>query len=83
MADSVWNTQIQGFWVGLTGRSSLEVAFANYRFFMSSGMAVGFLMTRFTTVNSYLAFSFVLLLIGVLCYFLTEILNPVMVSLFI
>lgn len=70
-----------GFWVGLTGRSSLEVAFANYRFWMSSGMAIGFFITRFITVKSYLAFSFVLLLIAIFCYFVTEIYNPVLVSL--
>ncbi|KAI6184083.1 putative potassium channel regulatory protein unc-93 [Aphelenchoides bicaudatus] len=81
MADSVWNTQIQGFWVGLTGRSSLEVAFANYRFWMSSGMAIGFFITRFITVKSYLAFSFVLLLIAIFCYFVTEIYNPVLTQL--
>lgn len=80
MADSVWNTQIQGFWVGLTGKTSLEVAFANYRFWMSSGMALGFFITRYTTVNSYLAVSFVLLLIGVLGYFATEMMDTILVS---
>lgn len=80
MADSVWNTQVQGFWVGLTGRASLEVAFANYRFWMSAGMAIGFFVTRFTTVNSYLVFSFVLLLVGVLGYFATEMMDTIIVS---
>ncbi|CAD5210982.1 unnamed protein product [Bursaphelenchus okinawaensis] len=77
MADSVWNTQVQGFWVGLTGRTSLEVAIANYRFWMSFGMAIGFFIARFTTVNSYLAVSFVILLIGILGYFATEMMDIV------
>ncbi|KAI6172159.1 putative potassium channel regulatory protein unc-93 [Aphelenchoides besseyi] len=78
MADSVWNTQIQGFWVGITGRSSLEVSFASYRFWTAFGLALGFFSTRFLSVNQYLAISFVLLLIGILGYFLIELYDPIM-----
>lgn len=79
----MYMSDYSGLWVGLTGRPSLEVAFANYRFWMSSGMAFGFFITRFVTVNSYLAISFVLLMIGVFCYFLIELLNPIVVRLII
>uniref|UniRef100_A0A915DCJ0 Uncharacterized protein n=1 Tax=Ditylenchus dipsaci TaxID=166011 RepID=A0A915DCJ0_9BILA len=73
MADGVWNTQLNGFWVALLGKSgSLEVAFANYRFWMSAGMAIGFFMIRFTTVDVYLLVSFIFLLVGILGYFVVE-----------
>uniref|UniRef100_A0AC34F7Q0 Uncharacterized protein n=1 Tax=Panagrolaimus sp. ES5 TaxID=591445 RepID=A0AC34F7Q0_9BILA len=72
MADGVWNTQINGFWVALVGRSSLEVAFANYRFWISLGLAIGFALIRFVTIDMYLLISFVFLLVGILGYLIIE-----------
>ncbi|KAI1727696.1 ion channel regulatory protein UNC-93 domain-containing protein [Ditylenchus destructor] len=72
MADGVWNTQLNGFWVALLGRGSLEVAFANYRFWMSSGLALGFFLMRVLSVDGYLLVAFVFLLIGILGYFIVE-----------
>uniref|UniRef100_A0A914XRV8 Uncharacterized protein n=1 Tax=Panagrolaimus superbus TaxID=310955 RepID=A0A914XRV8_9BILA len=82
MADGVWNTQINGFWVALVGRSSLEVAFANYRFWISLGLAIGFLLIRFTTIDMYLLISFVFLLVGILGYLIIELYEILAVSLF-
>lgn len=67
MADSVWNTQITGFWVALSGES-LEGAFANYRFWESTGFALGLFLIRFTSIYSFLIFSFIVLLIGFFGY---------------
>uniref|UniRef100_A0A1I7ZTL9 Potassium channel regulatory protein unc-93 n=1 Tax=Steinernema glaseri TaxID=37863 RepID=A0A1I7ZTL9_9BILA len=72
MADGVWNTQINGFWVALIGRESLEVAFSNYRFWESSGFALGLFLTRYTDISHFLVISFVVLLIGMLGYFIIE-----------
>lgn len=62
-----------GFWVALLGRESLEVAFANYRFWISLGLAIGFFLIRFTTIDQFLLISFIILLVGILCYFIIEI----------
>ena len=83
MADGVWNTQINGFWVALVGRSSLEVAFANYRFWISLGLAIGFLLIRFTTIDLYLLISFFFLLIGILGYLIIELYELLAVSLYV
>uniref|UniRef100_A0A7E4V181 Potassium channel regulatory protein unc-93 n=1 Tax=Panagrellus redivivus TaxID=6233 RepID=A0A7E4V181_PANRE len=72
MADGVWNTQINGFWVALVGRDSLEVAFANYRFWISLGLAVGFILIRFTSIDMYLLVAFFVLLVGFLGYLIIE-----------
>ncbi|KAI6242769.1 Protein unc-93-like protein A [Aphelenchoides fujianensis] len=56
--------------IGFYGGRGLEYA----------SLAIGFFITHFTTVNQYLAASFVLLLIGILCYFFTELLDPLMAS---
>lgn len=82
MADGVWNTQINGFWVALVGKHSLEVAFANYRFWISLGLAIGFLLMRFTTITLYLGIAFVVLLIGMFDYCLIELYDPLTVSKF-
>ncbi|KAH7727545.1 CRE-UNC-93 protein [Aphelenchoides avenae] len=78
MADGVWNTQVNGLWVALVGRDSLEVAFANYRFWMSSGLAIGFLLMRFTTIYQFLSISFIVLLLGFLGYFMVELYDSFM-----
>ncbi|KAL3108038.1 hypothetical protein niasHT_018200 [Heterodera trifolii] len=74
MADGVWNTQLNGFWVALLGpgRDQLEVAFANYRFWMSFGLAFGFFLIRATSIDTFLLISFAFLLMGILGYFLVE-----------
>ncbi|TMS35001.1 hypothetical protein L596_002488 [Steinernema carpocapsae] len=72
MADGVWNTQINGFWVALIGRESLEVAFSNYRFWESFGFALGLFLTRYTDISHFLMISFVILLIGMIGYFVIE-----------
>uniref|UniRef100_A0A914H1Z4 Uncharacterized protein n=1 Tax=Globodera rostochiensis TaxID=31243 RepID=A0A914H1Z4_GLORO len=74
MADGVWNTQLNGFWVALLGpgRDQLEVAFANYRFWMSFGLALGFFLIRSTSIDTFLLIAFAFLLMGILGYFLVE-----------
>ncbi|CAJ0581376.1 unnamed protein product, partial [Mesorhabditis spiculigera] len=72
MADGVWNTQINGFWVALVGRHSLDLAFASYRFWESLGIATGFLLIRFTSVEEYLLISFCFLLLGMCGYLCIE-----------
>ncbi|KHN86075.1 Putative potassium channel regulatory protein unc-93 [Toxocara canis] len=67
MADGVWNTQINGLWVVLSG-NNLEGAFANYRVWESSGFALGLFLTRFTTIAQFLIVSFTVLLIGISGY---------------
>ena len=43
MADGVWNTQINGFWVALlSDADSLEIAFGNYRLWECIGAALLF-----------------------------------------
>ncbi|CAI5441736.1 unnamed protein product [Caenorhabditis angaria] len=64
MADGVWNTQINGFWVALVGRQSLQFAFTKYRFWESLGIAIGFTLIRFVNVEMYLLITFFVLLIG-------------------
>ncbi|CAI2348019.1 unnamed protein product [Caenorhabditis sp. 36 PRJEB53466] len=64
MADGVWNTQINGFWVALVGRQSLQFAFTKYRFWESLGIAVGFALIRHVTVEVYLLITFFVLLVG-------------------
>ncbi|GMT13702.1 hypothetical protein PFISCL1PPCAC_4999, partial [Pristionchus fissidentatus] len=72
MADGVWNTQVNGIWVALVGRQSLEFAFASYRFWESLGLALGFLLYRLVTVETFLLISFALLLVGIAGYFAIE-----------
>ncbi|CAB03760.3 Putative potassium channel regulatory protein unc-93 [Caenorhabditis elegans] len=69
MADGVWNTQINGFWVALVGRQSLQFAFTKYRFWESLGIAIGFALIRHVTVEIYLLITFFMLLLG-MCGFL-------------
>ena len=64
----------------MVGRDSLEVAFANYRFWMSSGLAIGFLLMRFTTIYQFLSISFIVLLLGFLGYFMVELYDSFMVG---
>ncbi|CAL2037061.1 unnamed protein product [Caenorhabditis brenneri] len=64
MADGVWNTQINGFWVALVGRQSLQFAFTKYRFWESLGIAIGFALIRHVTVELYLLITFFVLLLG-------------------
>ncbi|CAP29326.2 Protein CBR-UNC-93 [Caenorhabditis briggsae] len=64
MADGVWNTQINGFWVALVGRQSLQFAFTKYRFWESLGIAIGFALIRHVTVEMYLLITFFVLLLG-------------------
>lgn len=68
MADGVWNTQINGFWVALVGRQSLDLAFTNYRFWESIGLAAGFAMSRLFSVEAVLLILFCLLLLGMVGY---------------
>ncbi|CAJ0607698.1 unnamed protein product [Cylicocyclus nassatus] len=68
MADAVWNTQINGYWVALVGRQSLHLAFTNYRFWESIGLALGFAMTRLFSVELILLFAFCLLILGMTGY---------------
>uniref|UniRef100_A0A914W2M1 Uncharacterized protein n=2 Tax=Plectus sambesii TaxID=2011161 RepID=A0A914W2M1_9BILA len=72
MADGVWNTQLNGFWVALVGQH-LEVAFANYRFWESFGLAVAFLLMRFTTTEIFLYILLGSLFLGMIGYFAIEI----------
>ncbi|MFH4983877.1 hypothetical protein AB6A40_010586, partial [Gnathostoma spinigerum] len=67
MADGVWNTQINGFWVALS-HGKLDAAFANYRFWESLGLCIGLLLIRTTTVNGFLVICFTMLLIGIAGY---------------
>uniref|UniRef100_A0A183EC91 MFS transporter n=1 Tax=Gongylonema pulchrum TaxID=637853 RepID=A0A183EC91_9BILA len=80
MADGVWNTQINGFWVTLSG-TSLETAFANYRFWESAGFSFGLLLTRFTIVSQFLHISLGMLLAGMLCYLSIEFYDDICVRL--
>ncbi|GMS83191.1 hypothetical protein PENTCL1PPCAC_5366, partial [Pristionchus entomophagus] len=77
MADGVWNTQVNGIWVALVGRQSLEFAFASYRFWESLGLALGFLLYRLVTVETFLLISFGLLLVGIAGYFAIELYDPI------
>ncbi|CAD6195592.1 unnamed protein product [Caenorhabditis auriculariae] len=72
MADGVWNTQINGFWVALVGRQSLQFAFTKYRFWESFGIAIGFLLLRFLNVELFLLMLFFTLLIGMCGYVAIE-----------
>ncbi|EFO25747.2 hypothetical protein LOAG_02742 [Loa loa] len=67
MADGVWNTQISGLWITLSS-SQLEVAFANYHFWESTGFGFALILIRFTTITQFLLISLGMLLIGMLCY---------------
>uniref|UniRef100_A0A915AVX9 Potassium channel regulatory protein unc-93 n=1 Tax=Parascaris univalens TaxID=6257 RepID=A0A915AVX9_PARUN len=67
MADGVWNTQINGLWVVLSG-NNLEGAFANYRVWESFGFSLGLFLTRFTTIAQFLIVLFTVLLIGISGY---------------
>uniref|UniRef100_A0A8R1TLI2 Uncharacterized protein n=1 Tax=Onchocerca volvulus TaxID=6282 RepID=A0A8R1TLI2_ONCVO len=67
MADGVWNTQISGLWIALSA-SQLETAFANYRFWESTGFAFGLILIRFTNVAQFLLISLGILLVGMFCY---------------
>lgn len=71
-----------GFWVALLGpgRDQLEVAFANYRFWMSFGLALGFLLVRATSIDNFLLVAFAFLLIGILGYFLVELFDIIAVN---
>ncbi|VDM21992.1 unnamed protein product [Wuchereria bancrofti] len=71
MADGVWNTQISGLWIALSS-SHLEAAFANYRFWESTGFGLGLILIRFTNITQFLLISLGMLLIGMLCYLSIE-----------
>ncbi|PIO60429.1 hypothetical protein TELCIR_18073 [Teladorsagia circumcincta] len=77
MADGVWNTQINGFWVALAGRQSLDLAFSNYRFWESIGLAAGFVMSRLFSVETVLLILFCLLLLGMIGYCAIELYDDV------
>ncbi|WKX96178.1 hypothetical protein Q1695_012545 [Nippostrongylus brasiliensis] len=77
MADGVWNTQINGFWVALVGRQSLDLAFTSYRFWESIGLAAGFILSRLLPVETVLLILFVLLLLGMMGYCAIEIFEDV------
>uniref|UniRef100_A0A914KTQ8 DUF1275 domain-containing protein n=1 Tax=Meloidogyne incognita TaxID=6306 RepID=A0A914KTQ8_MELIC len=83
MADGVWNTQLNGFWLAILGpgRDQLEIAFANYRFWVSFGLALGFLLIRLTTIDNFLLIAFFFLFVGILGYFLVELFDIIMVRL--
>ncbi|KAK6732642.1 hypothetical protein RB195_016793 [Necator americanus] len=68
VSDAVWNTQINGFWVALVGRQSLDLAFTSYRFWESIGLALGFVMARLLSVEIILLLSLCLLLLGMTGY---------------
>jgi len=59
---------------------SIQVAFANYRFWVSSGLALGFALMRFTSIDAYLFIAFVFLLLGILGYFVVELYDLFVVS---
>ncbi|RCN26296.1 hypothetical protein ANCCAN_27978 [Ancylostoma caninum] len=80
MADAVWNTQINGFWVALVGRQSLDLAFTSYRFWESIGLALGFVMARQLSVELILLISFCLLLLGMTGYCAIEVYDDISVS---
>uniref|UniRef100_A0A0K0DIG1 Ammonium_transp domain-containing protein n=1 Tax=Angiostrongylus cantonensis TaxID=6313 RepID=A0A0K0DIG1_ANGCA len=82
MADGVWNTQINGFWVALVGRQSLELAFSTYRFWESIGLAAGFVMARLMSVELVLLVSFCLLLLGMIGYCAIELYDEISVCSF-
>ncbi|KAK6030976.1 hypothetical protein OSTOST_02880, partial [Ostertagia ostertagi] len=77
MADGVWNTQINGFWVALAGRQSLDLAFSNYRFWESIGLAAGFAISRLFSVETVLLILFCLLLLGMIGYCAIELYDDV------
>nr|CDJ90108.1 Protein of unknown function DUF895 domain containing protein [Haemonchus contortus] len=77
MADGVWNTQINGFWVALVGRQSLDLAFTSYRFWESIGLAAGFAMSRLCSVETVLLILFCLLLLGMIGYCAIELYDDV------
>ncbi|EYC25413.1 hypothetical protein Y032_0012g1877 [Ancylostoma ceylanicum] len=77
MADAVWNTQINGFWVALVGRQSLDLAFTSYRFWESIGLALGFVMARQLSVELILLISFCLLLLGMTGYCAIEVYDDI------
>jgi len=81
-ADGVWNTQLNGFWLAILGpgRDQLEIAFANYRFWVSFGLALGFLLIRLTTIDNFLLIAFFFLFVGILGYFLVELFDIIMVN---
>lgn len=71
-----------GFWVALMGlrRDLLEVAFANYRFWISFGLALGFLLIRSTNIDNFLLIAFAFLLVGILGYFMVELFDIIAVG---
>lgn len=83
MADGVWNTQLNGFWLAILGpgRDQLEIAFANYRFWVSFGLALGFLLIRLTDIDNFLLIAFFFLFVGILGYFLVELFDIILVRL--
>uniref|UniRef100_A0A0K0EXS5 Protein unc-93 homolog A (inferred by orthology to a human protein) n=1 Tax=Strongyloides venezuelensis TaxID=75913 RepID=A0A0K0EXS5_STRVS len=76
MADGVWNTQINGFWIALVGNEGLDHAFAQYRFWESSGLALGLFLMKHTNIQIYLIISFLILVFGMMCYFIIELFEP-------
>ncbi|PAV61915.1 hypothetical protein WR25_19034 [Diploscapter pachys] len=77
MADGVWNTQINGFWIALVGKESLHFAFTTYRLWESVGMAMAMLLIRVLSVEQFLYCLFVLLLVGMCGYVLIEMYDEV------
>uniref|UniRef100_A0A0N4ZBR2 MFS domain-containing protein n=1 Tax=Parastrongyloides trichosuri TaxID=131310 RepID=A0A0N4ZBR2_PARTI len=76
MADGVWNTQINGFWIALVGNEGLDHAFSQYRFWESSGLALGFYLMKYTNIQVFLIISFLILSFGMSCYFIIELYEP-------
>ncbi|KAK6038500.1 hypothetical protein COOONC_23992 [Cooperia oncophora] len=65
------------YWVALVGRQSLELAFTNYRFWESIGLAAGFAMSRLFSVEVVLITLFCLLLLGMIGYCAIELYDDV------
>ncbi|CEF59569.1 Protein unc-93 homolog A [Strongyloides ratti] len=76
MADGVWNTQINGFWIALVGNEGLDHAFAQYRFWESSGLAIALYLMKYTNIQIFLIISFLILVFGMICYFIIELFEP-------
>lgn len=73
-----WNSII-GLWIALSSRQ-LETAFANYRFWESTGFGFGLILTRFTNITQFLLISLGMLLVGMLCYLSIEFYDGISVS---
>lgn len=72
-------TLIIGLWIALSS-SQLEAAFANYRFWESTGFGLGLILIRFTNITQFLLISLGMLLVGMLCYLSIEFYDSINVS---